>query len=345
MNLADDGLARSLVDKGKRYAAGQCGKEAEEEEIRLYQTAFNEKNWKSEWAVFGRYYWSFYSRKEELEYHNKPLQQAERRRQEEEKRQRAEEEQRRRQAEAAAKQARLQEIEALRRSGPRALPALVQALGDKDAEVRRKAADALREVATAGFSELGVEAKDAIPALTEASKKGNLAARYALRRIKFPSSPPDDSCRDELDERLSGMLASTRARPCPVEGDEEKKAAADKLNVAFTRKHGIRESMACGALSRNPFAYEGKVVALNVTFQQMIARDRGLFGCGVAVSGIPQGVFSSREVEVVLAGRVLGNTEVKIGPATLQVPHLQYVGVHICKEGDCADFFGPASMR
>jgi hypothetical protein len=242
-----------------------------------------------------------------------------------------------------AKQTRLREVEARSQSDPKALLALTQALGDKDAEVRRKASDALREVATAGFSELGAEARDAIPALTEASKKGDKGARYALRRIKFPSSPPE-RCRGELSNTLGGLLASDRARPCPVDGDEEKKAAADKLNVTFTRKHGS-QSVACEALSRNPFAYEGKVVALNVTFEQMIARDRGLFGCGVAVSGIPQGVFSSREVEVVLAGRVLGNTEVKIGPATLQVPHLQYVGVHICKEGDCADFFGPESMR
>lgn len=141
--------------------------------------------------------------------------------------------------------------------------------------------------------------------------------------------------------------------PCPEEGDEEKKAAADKLYVAFTRKHGVQGSVACEALSRNPFAYEGKVVALGaVVFEEMIARDRGLFGigdifggCGVAVSGIPQGVFSSQRVKVILAGRVLGNTEVKVEGATLRVPHLQYVGVHICKEKDCTDFFGPASMR
>lgn len=113
----------------------------------------------------------------------------------------------------------------------------------------------------------------------------------------------------------------------------------------------------CEPLSRNPFAFEGATIGVQVTFDKMAARgtgifrgragqqDRGMFGpraslvagCPIVVSGIPQGTFGTTHQEVVLAAKVLGRSG--------QSPHLQFVGIYICKEGDCADFFGPESMR
>lgn len=122
------------------------------------------------------------------------------------------------------------------------------------------------------------------------------------------------------------------------------------------RKHGVQETVACETLSRDPFAYEGKVVLVHSIFERMVSRDQAVLGtfatyrgpqwvvgCDIVVSGVPRGVFPSANVAVILAGRVLGNT----GNGR-QYPHLQYVGVHICKESffkDCPDFFGPESMR
>ncbi len=62
VNLADDATARLLLERGKAYAAEQCGKGKKDDVevvVRLYQSAFDEKNWESEWAVFGRYHIGF----------------------------------------------------------------------------------------------------------------------------------------------------------------------------------------------------------------------------------------------------------------------------------------------
>ena len=103
--------------------------------------------------------------------------------------------------------------------------------------------------------------------------------------------------------------------------------------------------MSCDSLERNPFALERKTIGLRLSFEQMIAKDQGVFGvgdgwgggCGVAVSGIPHGTFSTQRVKVLLVGKVLGNTKINIGKVTLLVPHLSFVGVHICKDEKCSD--------
>lgn len=273
---------------------------------------------------------------------------------------------------------------ALGNFGPTAVPILTQTLRDSDANVRWAAADALGRI--------GPAAKDAVPALLQALKDSEAIVRQraeiALRQIDQTAliewQRAERARRDEearlrneaaqrqaqqqrepcykLDNSIGSSYAITSGLKMCVEvkaGDEARKAAAEQLAETFKNRHGVREMVGCEALSRNPFAFEGATIGVQVTFDKMADRgtgvfrgragpqDRGMFGpgaslvagCPVVVSGIPQGIFGTKHQEVVLAARVLGRA------GDQGYPHLQFSGVHICKEGDCADFFGPASMR
>jgi hypothetical protein len=56
----------------------------------------------------------------------------------------------------------------------------------------------------------------------------------------------------------------------------------------------------------------------------------------IVVSDIPKGMFT-KSTQVVLAGSVLGKTELKMGFGSLSVPHLKFVGAYLCKDWGCAD--------
>ena len=149
-----------------------------------------------------------------------------------------------------------------------------------------------------------------------------------------------------------GAMQRGELPPCPKEGDEARKTAADRLNAAFVKAHRVDQAVGCETLSRNPFAFEGKVVLVHLTFEQMVARDKAILGegnvfggCGIVVSGVPHGVFSARRARVVVAGKVLGDTEARVEASLMKFPHLQFSGIHVCKEEKCADFFGPESLR
>ena len=106
----------------------------------------------------------------------------------------------------------------------------------------------------------------------------------------------------------------------------------------FTRKNDVEYWPSMEELSVNPFIYKGKKVAIVSTFNTMLTATQGIFksdGKSFVVSNIPKGLFKSKE-RVVLAGRVLGKTEIKMG-FTLFVPHLKYVGVHFCEDWKCND--------
>ena len=106
----------------------------------------------------------------------------------------------------------------------------------------------------------------------------------------------------------------------------------------FARKNNVEYWPSMEELSVNPFIYKGKKVAIVSTFNTMITATQGVFksdGEPFVVSDIPKGLFKSKE-RVVLAGRVLGKTEIKMG-LSLLLPHLKFVGVHFCKDWRCSD--------
>ncbi len=109
----------------------------------------------------------------------------------------------------------------------------------------------------------------------------------------------------------------------------------------FKERYEVADLLSCNALATNPYTFEGKVVAVYGAFDSMVARDKGVFSsgeCGFSVSSIPSGTFGTRRWYVLIAGKVLGQTEVKVPLlGAIQVPHLRFVGVHICQEEKCTD--------
>jgi hypothetical protein len=117
--------------------------------------------------------------------------------------------------------------------------------------------------------------------------------------------------------------------------EERKKQEVRKRYNEFVKKNGVQAWPSGNELSANPFVYEGKTVAIRAEFKEMLTPTQGIFDYFV-VSNIPKGLFTSSRTNVVLAGRVIGKTEVKMG-LEMSVPHLKFVGVHFCKNYDCSD--------
>jgi hypothetical protein len=121
--------------------------------------------------------------------------------------------------------------------------------------------------------------------------------------------------------------------------EEKKRIEAGSRFDQFVRKYGVAKSPTMQELTTNPFVYEGVIVAMKSTFEEMMSATQGVFGSAgrsFVVSGIPRGAFTEKAA-VLLAGRVLGKTELKTGLGSLIVPHLAFVGVFRCTDWACSD--------
>jgi hypothetical protein len=127
--------------------------------------------------------------------------------------------------------------------------------------------------------------------------------------------------------RLQEQQREEQARIAKENADREV-ARQERWNN-FVRRYGIQEMIGADALTVNPFAYQGKTVAIHTHFERMVSPDTGLFANGnIIVSGLPRDLFRTQSV-VVLVGRVTGSTG--------QAPQLKFVGVHFCKDYGCSD--------
>lgn len=127
------------------------------------------------------------------------------------------------------------------------------------------------------------------------------------------------------------------------EQQEKEREEVKKRLKEFVDKNGVKEWVSLKKLSANPFVYEGKTVGIVVRFFKMLSATQGVFGGedfglpAIVVSDVPRGLFTS-EASVVLAGRVLGNIETQLPLlGKMMVPHLKFVGVHLCKDWGCRD--------
>lgn len=122
--------------------------------------------------------------------------------------------------------------------------------------------------------------------------------------------------------------------------ERERKEALKRLNE-FVKKNGVKEWPSMNELFANPFIYEGNVVAVTASFSTMQSVTKGVFenaGKPFIVSNIPKGMFRVAGQVIVLAGKVIGKTELKVPVlGQMQVPQLEFVGVHFCKDRDCSD--------
>jgi hypothetical protein len=100
--------------------------------------------------------------------------------------------------------------------------------------------------------------------------------------------------------------------------------------AAFLKANRVKQVVTIDQLTANPFVYEGQVVAISGMFERMNSRTQGIFSAGgyrFVVSGISTARFTRTGSAVVLAGRVLGNIEVK--PGSTEVPHLSLVAIYV----------------
>lgn len=142
----------------------------------------------------------------------------------------------------------------------------------------------------------------------------------------------EEKSRREMEARRAEAELKMEARRAE---EERKKQEIRKRYNEFVKKNGVQAWPSGNELSANPFVYEGKTVAIKAEFKEMLTPTQGIFD-GFVVSNIPKGLFTARGTDVVLAGRVIGKTEVKMG-LEMSVPHLKFVGVHFCKNYDCSD--------
>lgn len=142
---------------------------------------------------------------------------------------------------------------------------------------------------------------------------------------------------DMLDQSSKERLKEEAIR---AQQKKEKEDVRKRLD-AFVKKNGVEAWPSMNELSGNPFIYEGKTIALMASFSTMETATQGIFNNSnepFTVTDIPKGMFRKSGTIVVLAGRVLGKTELQIPLLGLmQVPHLKFVGVHFCKDWRCSD--------
>lgn len=141
--------------------------------------------------------------------------------------------------------------------------------------------------------------------------------------------------------KITGMLdQSSKEEAIRAQQKKEKEDVRKRLDE-FLKKNGVETWPSMNELSGNPFIYEGKTIALMASFSTMETATQGIFNNSrepFIVTDIPKGTFKKSGTIVVLAGKVLGKTELQnhlLG--LMQVPHLKFVGVHFCKDGNCSD--------
>ena len=143
---------------------------------------------------------------------------------------------------------------------------------------------------------------------------------------------------------VTGYASKTRNKVCTVNVIDGATNPVNKRRDEFIKKNRVEEWPNISEFFANPFIYEGKIVALPVSFQEMQSATQGIFSDvrnpfqAFVVSDIPKGMFKISGTIVVLAGNVLGKTKLEFPLfGLMQVPHLKFVGVHFCKENNCKD--------
>jgi|LGVF01.1.fsa_nt_gb hypothetical protein len=101
----------------------------------------------------------------------------------------------------------------------------------------------------------------------------------------------------------------------------------------FLKKHGVKEQPSSDTLMSNPFVYEGQTIGIKAEFGEMMTATKAVFDMGstdyIVVSDIPRGTFTKSGVDILLAVKVIGKTDLRLPIfGTVSVPHLKFVGVH-----------------
>lgn len=181
--------------------------------------------------------------------------------------------------------------------------------------------------------------------VTIESGEDNEVKNIAIKISRKPTSVEQKVINAKKEARNAKKEARKRweAEQKRIDEEEKRKDEKEKRNE-FVKKNSVEEWPDISEFSVNPFIYEGKIVALRVSFREMQTATQGIFadliGMGsqlYVVSDIPKGMFKESGT-LVLAGKVLGKTELQVPLLGLmRVPHLKFVGIHYCQDYDCND--------
>jgi len=119
--------------------------------------------------------------------------------------------------------------------------------------------------------------------------------------------------------------------------EERRQMQITERRSSFAKRYGVTKWVGHKELSINPFQFEGEVVALRTRLSSMLTATGGVFSGDVVVSKIPRNEITDNR-ELVIAGKVTGNTSVKtpFGGEAL-MPNLEFRGVYFCQEAGCKD--------
>lgn len=134
---------------------------------------------------------------------------------------------------------------------------------------------------------------------------------------------------------------------------QERRAKAAATQRRFIENAHVEAWPTHDELFANPFVFKGKVVMTNTSFEEMVAEDKALFRLYLAgerptyfiSEGVPGSLFRSRNIEVVIAGKVLGITTIRLPLfGEVRVPLVKFVDAHLCQEAGCGDFY-PSAIK
>ena len=143
---------------------------------------------------------------------------------------------------------------------------------------------------------------------------------------------------DNLVEK-DGERAAAEAKEAAKKQEETAKAAAKvALQQKIKSELKIEVWASQNALKSNVFVYQGKVVGVHATFDQMIAATVARFG-QILATDVPTAQFTQTGQEVILAIKMAGLKETKFLGTDVSLPYGSYVGVYKCRERGCSEFF------
>jgi hypothetical protein len=116
-----------------------------------------------------------------------------------------------------------------------------------------------------------------------------------------------------------------------------------KMQADFKAQTGLVMWVNAQVLKANPFPYQGKIVGLMTTFQQMTGSGVAMFGGNfdVVATGVPNTMFTRPGAPIFLAVQVNGVKPVKVLGMDMSAVDGTYKGVYFCKTQNCGEFVGP----
>lgn len=161
--------------------------------------------------------------------------------------------------------------------------------------------------------------------------------RDEQRRLDLANTAANEAIRArEVERQRQAEMAAAAAA-------KAKQEETSSRSASFVRTHGVRHYVTLDRLAANPFVYQGQVIAVSSVFEQMVSATEAIFsgasGTPLFVSSIPSGKFTQARSMVMLAGKVLGNKEVRLPLlGATPAPHMAYVGSAFCQQQNCSDY-------